>query len=142
MTHPISLTAVFEDLSRLQKAAVGLGGSRRRAFLARMERLDGRRRETVGSDQSMHLDIELLKAREALEEAWAVEIEKMIALRKTGTLEAKAAVEAARNATARIVMQIEAQRAETADGLKAKARAGQRRRNGAPNPPRRDARAQ
>ena len=47
MTHPISLDAGFEDLSRLQKsAALALRGARRNAFLARMERLDAQRQET------------------------------------------------------------------------------------------------
>jgi hypothetical protein len=138
LTHPIPLAAVFEDLASLRRAAFGLGGSRRGAFLGRMERLDTERRD---AESMKHRDLELLKARAALEGAWAVEIEKMIALRKAGTVEAKAAVEAARNATTRIVLHIEAQRAETPDGLKLKARAGQWRRNGEPHPRRLEARA-
>ena len=143
MTHPISLDAGFEDLSRLQKsAALALRGARRNAFLARMERLDAQRQEESMETKPQHLDRDLLKAREALDTAWAVEIEKMIAMRKTGTLEARAAAEAARDATARIVLHIEAQRAATGDGLKVKARAALWRRNGEPYARRAEARAQ
>jgi hypothetical protein len=136
MMRPAPHVAVFEDLSSLRR---GLSGFRRGVFVRRMERLDAARGDVAGSDE--HLDLELLEAHEALEGAWAIEIQTMIALRKTRTLEAKAAVEAARNATTLIVMQIEAQRAKTPGGLKVKARAGQWRRHGEPNPRRIEARA-
>jgi hypothetical protein len=142
MTHPISLAADFEDLSRLQKSAFGLRGARRSAFFARMEGLDAKRRATSENENPVNLDTALLNAREALENAWAVEIEKMIAMRRAGTPEARAAVEAARNVTARIVMHIEAQRAVTAEGVKVKARAALWRRNGEPAPRRTESRPQ
>jgi hypothetical protein len=44
MTHPIPLTAVFEDLSSLRRAAFGRG-----AFLGRMEQLDATRGDAAES---------------------------------------------------------------------------------------------
>jgi hypothetical protein len=135
MTHPITLAGDFQDLAQLQKSAPNLRSAGRRAFLARMARLDARQRESLAIDANValaHLDVELLQALEALDNAWAVEVEKMILMKRTATLEASRDFETAKSVTRRIVLRIEMLHASTAQGLKVKAKAALWRRNGEP----------
>jgi len=67
-----------------------------------------------------------------LDNAWAVEVEKMILMKRTRTSEASADFEAAKHVTRRIVLKIEMLHASTAEGFKVKARAALWRRNGEP----------
>jgi len=100
-----------------------------------MARLDAKQRESRAIDAnatSEHLDLELLKARDALDNSWAIEIEKMVAMKRTGTSQACADYEAARNVTKRIVLRIEMLHAATTEGFKVKTRAALWRRNGEP----------
>jgi hypothetical protein len=135
MTHAMTLAADFQDLAQLQKSTLNLRNAGRRAFLVRMTRLDAKQRESRATDASAtlaHLDLELLKAREALDNAWAVEVEKMILMKRTGTSQASADFEAAKTATKQIALRIEMLHASTPDGFKVKARAALWRSNGEP----------
>jgi hypothetical protein len=101
-----------------------------------MERLDAKRDHRAIPTKSplQHLDAALLKDRQAFEDAWGVEVEKLILMKRTRTPEAIATANAARAATALIVRRIEMARAVTLDGLKTKARAALWRRHGEPSP--------
>ena len=138
MTHPIALSPDFHDLSRLQKSALSLRKGREQAFLIRMARLDAKRNElqvasTIAEPATP--DVALLAERKAFEDAWAVEIEAMIRMKRIRTAEATAIADAARAATARVVRRIELAQAATFEGFKLKARAALWRRDGEPLPP-------
>jgi len=105
------------------------------ALFKRIERWESRRnaaRSGAIASAPSRPDAELLEEGEALESAWAREIEALIAVRKRGTPKAVAAACFARAATARVAARIETADATTLDGLKVKARAILWRRNGEP----------
>ena len=105
------------------------------ALFKRLERWDARRgaaRDGALASSAFRPDAELLEQGEALESAWAREIEALIAVRKRGTPKAVAAACFARAATAQVAARIETADATTLDGLKVKARAILWRRNGEP----------
>jgi hypothetical protein len=136
MTQPIALSPDFEDLARLQRSTPNLRKAAPSKFLSRMERLDVKRDYRTAPIKSppQHLDAALLKERQALEDAWGVEIEKLILMKRTRSAEAVVIATAARAATALVVRRIEMARAMTLDGLKVKARAASWRRHGEPSP--------
>ena len=106
------------------------------AFLARMERLNARRNDSradAAQSVQQHPDAGLLKERDALNTAWSYEVNALIVMKRLKTAEAEAAAKAARAATALIAGRIEATKALTLGGLKAKARASLWRRHGEPS---------
>jgi hypothetical protein len=104
-------------------------------FLRRMERLNARRndgRTGAVSSVPQHPDARLLKERDALNTAWASEVNALILTKRLKTPESDALARTARAATAAIARRIEATKALTLDGLKAKARASLWSRHGEP----------
>ena len=132
MTTTIALSPDFQDLSSLRKLAWRFDRAGRSKFLNRMARLDAERDDRPIESASGQGDADLSNERQALDKAWAVEVQTLIFSRRTRTAAALETAKAAREATARIVRRIEATPAETADGFKAKARAALWRRNGEP----------
>jgi hypothetical protein len=103
----------------------------------RVDRLSLLRRDSRNSSITsapQHLDANLLKERQALDDAWARELTALIAMKRARTPDAIETAEAARTDTARVVTRIETTRAMTLDGLKVKARAALWRRHGEPLP--------
>ena len=105
------------------------------AFLDRMDRLNARRqdgRSSAINSAPQHPDAGLLHECEALDSAWRYEVATLLVQKRLNTPEADAIAEAARAASAQIARRIEAARAMTLDGLKAKARAILWSRHGEP----------
>jgi hypothetical protein len=104
-------------------------------FLDRMDRLNARRQDgRAGAIDSapQHPDAALLRECEALDSAWRYEVATVLVQKRLNTPEADAIAEAARAASAQIARRIEAARAVTLDGLKAKAQAILWSRHGEP----------
>jgi hypothetical protein len=105
------------------------------AFLRRMERLNARRNDSrTGAVNSapQHPDAGLLKERDALNVAWAYEVNALILTKRFETPESDALARTARAATAAIARRFEATKALTLDGLQAKAWASLWSRHGEP----------
>jgi hypothetical protein len=105
------------------------------AFLDRMDRLNARRqdgRSNAINSAPQHPDAGLLHECEALDSAWRYEVATLLVQKRLNTPEADAIAEAARAASAQIARRIEAARAMTLDGLKAKTRAILWSRHGEP----------
>ena len=131
MTKAIPLSAEFQDLSSLQKFALRFDRADRNRFLDRMARLDAKR-DDLAPASALRSDAALLQDGQALEQAWRVEVQAFIVMKRRATPETAAALRAARAATGLIVRRIEAAPAATAEGFKVKARAASWRRHGEP----------
>lgn len=132
--HKFSISADFRGPSSSRSAALSHINVNPDAFLDRMERITVRRvgaRSAVASPPQ-HPDAKLLLDREALDTAWRYEVATLIVQKRLNSPEADAIAHAARAATAQIAARIEAARAVTLDGLKAKARAFLWSRHGEP----------
>ena len=128
-------SGAFESLQSQQSYRVSRRQFNQQALDRRLDwvgsRLNGARTTALASPPQ-HLDERLLADGAALEAAWQTELKAMIAVKRSKTSEARAIAEAARAATALVVVRIETARALTLDGLKVQARAALWRRDGAP----------
>lgn len=131
MTKAIPLSAEFQDLSSLQRFALRFDRADQNRFLDRMARLDAKRDDRAPAS-ALRSDAALTQDGQALEQAWRVEVQAFIVMKRRATPEAAAALRAARGTTATIVRRIEAAPAATAEGLRVKARAASWRRHGEP----------
>ena len=133
MTHMISLSANFRTGRAVEAPSAPRRKVGQETFFRRMDRLDERRDyRTVVRSAPQHLDARLLADRQALEDAWRVELEFFIAMKRTRSPAAIAAAAAAQATTGEIVKRIEAVPAKTFDGQRLKARAASWRRYSTP----------
>jgi hypothetical protein len=137
MTKALSLSAEYESERSPPTSLSNWEQLGRSTVSRRVDRLSLLRRNTRLPVQSVpqHLDADLLRELQNLDDTWSRELSALIEMKRERTPETVATAEISRAATARVVARIEAAKAMTFDGLKVKTRAALWRRHGEPLPP-------